>query len=61
MSKQLEIYRHAKLDILQSKNIIELSVARSYMNLAKMRLNFTQWNDLLRNYELKKRQLCLEV
>ena len=58
MSKQLEIYRHAKLDIIQSKNIEELEVAKNYMDLAKFRLDFEQWNNLLENYELKKRQLC---
>ena len=51
------IYKRTKLDILQSKNIDQLKVAKSYMDLARHLLDFIQWNDLLRNYELKKKQL----
>jgi len=61
MATTKEIYKQAKLDIIGSKNMIQLKVAKNYMDLCKFIVNFEQWNDLLRNYELKKRQLCPEV
>lgn len=53
----LNIYKRAKKDILQSRDIFELQVAKNYMDLAKFHINFNEWNDLLENYKLKKRLL----
>lgn len=61
MKNNIEIYKRAKFDILQSKNIEQLKVSKFYMDLAKDLLTFEQWNDLFKNYELKNRLLTENI
>ena len=57
----LNIYKRAKNDILQSRDVLELQVAKNYMDLAKFHVNFNQWNDLQMNYENKKQLLTENI
>lgn len=61
MTEQEKIYTRAKKDILFSKTLQELEVAKSFMNLSKNLVNITQWNDLTKNYFLKLRLLTENI
>lgn len=61
MTTKLSIYKRTKLDLLQSKDLNELKVAHSFMELAKFHVNHKQWSDLTKNYFLKRRLLTENI
>lgn len=56
-----DLFKRCKLDIRDSKNLNQLKVAKSYLDLAKFHLNFREWNILRECHEIKLKSLTYEL